>query len=790
MLLLQAWLLFPALLALLSLGLGLLVERLGGSRLPGALLIPTGLAALIVIARAAMSWDATAELATPLVIAGAVAGLVIGRARVWPLQLDPWATGAALFTFAVFAAPIVLGGSASFAGYTILGDTAVHFVLVDRIASEGTSLGGLEPSSYSETLKAYFSSGYPLGAHAALGAVRPLSFADVAWVFQPYLAFIAAALALSLVGLLNGIVESRWRRAAVAALAAQPALVYAFAMQGSVKELVTLWLVALFTALAAGKHVIPLAVAAAAGVAAIGVAVAAWLGPVLLVALWLVARTPPRDARRTALTALGFAALLALLSVPTLLDLGDYLDVTKTVVTAQEEFGNLFGDLSLLQVFGVWLTGDYRLQPTAGSGIDKLELTYALIGVVAAAGLLGVAWLVRIRALAPLLFLAVSLIALVYVTRNGSPWADAKALAIASPAVLLAAALGPLALEARGARLEALALAAVLAIGVLASNALVYHDASIAPHDRLAELETVADRTSGRGPVLYTEFEEFAKHFLRDSEPVGASEAFTVAGLTPVMRDGAVRSFGYPVELSELRLEDVQRFPVLVVRREPLGAMAPPEYRREWSGRYYEVWARRSSGHTIAQEALQGDGGNADCRLLRQVASSAEGGARLEATPAPVTEEMRTADRPLPAAWGRRNDDPSLVQTVGPGVVRGRVALTQPGPYELWLRGSFGREVEVRIDGRHAGSASDELAQPANWLELGSLELDAGAHRVELVRSGGSLAPGNGDGPRTLGSLVLRRREPQAAELSVPPSDWRRLCGRRLLSASAFAPAS
>ena len=790
MLLLQAWLLFPALLALLSLGLGLLVEWVGRRRLPGVLLIPTGLAAIIVIARAAMTWDATAELATPLVIIGAVAGLAIGRARVWPLKLDPWATGAALFTFAVFAAPVVLGGSASFAGYTILGDTAVHFVLVDRIASEGTSLAGLEPSSYRQTLEAYFNSGYPLGAHAALGAVRPLSFADVAWVFQPYLAFIAAALALSLVGLLNGIVESRWRRAAIAALAAQPALVYAFAMQGSVKELVTLWLVALFTALAAGRHVIPLAVAAAAGVAAIGVAVAVWLGPVLLVGLWLVARTHPRDLRRTALTALGFAALLVLMSLPTLLDLGDYLDVTETVVTAQEELGNLFGPLNLAQVFGVWLTGDYRMLPAGGSGLDKLELTYALIGVVAAAGLLGVAWLVRIRALAPLLFLAVSLVALVYVTRNGSPWADAKALAIASPAVLLMAALGPLALEARGARLEALGLAAILAVGVLVSNAFVYHDASLAPRDRLAELDTVADRTAGRGPVLYTEFEEFAKHFLRDSDPVGAAEAFTVSGLTPVTRDGALPRFGYPVELSELRLADIQRFPVLVVRREPLGAAAPPEYRREWSGHYYEVWSRGSGGRTVAQEALQGDGGTADCRRLRQVASSAEAGARLEVTPAPVTEEMRTADQPLPAGWGRRTDDPSLVQTVGPGVVRGRAVLTEPGPYELWLRGSFGREVEVRIDGRHAGAARDELAQPANWLELGSLELDAGTHRVELVRAGGDLSPGNGDGSRTLGSLVLRRREPQAARVSVPPRQWHRLCGRKLVSASAFAPAS
>ena len=726
MLLVQAWLVFPALLALLSLGLGLLVDRLGGTRLPGALLIPTGLAALIVIARAAMTWDLTAELGTPLVVAGAVAGLVLGRERVRPLRLERWAAVAAAVVFAAFAAPVVLGGSASFGGYTILGDTAIHFVLADRIATAGTSLAGLEPSSYREALGAYFASGYPLGAHAALAAVRPLAFADVAWVFQPFLACIGAALALTLVGLLQGVVESPWRRAAVAALAAQPALVYSFAMQGSVKELATLWLVALFTALAVGRHVVALAVAAAAGVAAIGVAVAAWLAPVLLVGLWLVARASPRDNRRTALTALGFAGLLLVLSVPTLLTLGDYLDVTENVVTAPEEFGNLLAPLSLAQVVGVWLTGDYRLLPPTGNGIDKLELTYALIGLATGAGLLGVAWLGRRRALGPLVFLAVSLIALVYVTRRGSPWADAKALAIASPAVLLAAALGPLALEARGARLEALLLAVAIAGGVLASNALVYHDVSLAPRERLAELEDVAERTDGRGPLLYTEFEEFAKHFLRDSDPVGASESTTVSGLTPVTRDGSPAQFGYPIELSALRSEDVERFRVLVVRRQPQADPPPSGFSLEWAGQYYEIWSRR------------GGGASTDCR------------------PAGEPLEFATAERPLPDGWAQREDDPTLVQTVGPGEVSGSVGLERSGRYELWLRGSFGREVDVRIDGRDAGAARDELAQPANWLHLGSLELGAGEHRVELVRSGGSLAPGNGDGPRTLGSLVLR----------------------------------
>lgn len=726
MLLLQAWLVFPALLALLSLGLGLLVERLGGTPLPGALLIPTGLAAIIVIARAAMTWDLTAELATPLVVIGAVGGLVLGRERVWPLRADRWAALAAAVVFVVFAAPVVLSGSASFAGYTILGDTAVHFVLADRIASDGTSLAGVEPSSYRQTLEAYFASGYPLGAHAALAAVRPLAFADVAWVFQPFLACIAAALALTLVGLLQGVVRSPWRRAAVAGLAAQPALAYSFAMQGSIKELVTLWLVALFTALAVGRHVLALAVAAAAGVAAIGIAVAAWLGPVLLVGLWLVARASPRDNRRTALTALGFAALVTVLSLPTLLDLGDYLDVTEGVVTAQEEFGNLLGPLSLAQVFGVWLTGDYRMLPVSAPGIDKLEVTYALIGVVAAAGLLGMAWLVRRRTLAPLLFFAVSIVALIYVTRKGSPWADAKALAIASPAVLLMAALGPVALEARGARLEALALAAVLAAGVLGSNALVYHDVSLAPRDRFAELEDVAERTEGRGPLLYTEFEEFGKHFLRDSDPVGASESTTVPGLSPATRAGTLPQFGYPSEVSALRPADVDRFSVILVRREPDADPPPSGYSLEWSGRYYEIWSRRGG------------------------ASSA--GCQSTGPPA----ELPTARRKLPGGWARRTDDPTLVQTVGPGEITGRVELRSSGRYELWLRGSFGREVEVRIDGRRAGAAGDELAQPANWLDLGSLELGSGSHRVELVRSGGDLAPGNGDGPRTLGSLVLR----------------------------------
>jgi hypothetical protein len=738
--LLVTWLLFPALLALLSLGCGLLVDRIGTGRLHAALLMPIGLAAIIVVARAAMATDLTAELATPAVVLLAIAGLWLGRTRLRaPKPAEAWIGAAALAVFAIYAAPTVLSGSATFAGYTILGDTAVHFALIDRIAEHGSSLAGLEPSSYRETLENYFASGYPLGAHAALGATRPLVFTDVAWVFQPFLAYVAAMLALTLAGLLNGVVRAGWRVAAVAAIAAQPALVYSYALQGSVKELATLWLVPLIAATVAAlarpsrdgvqiRDVLPLAVASAAGIATIGLAAAVWLGPMLAVALWVAVRRGRPGLGRIAALAGAFVAIVAVLSLPTLRDASEYLDVTQAVVTAQQELGNLPGPLPRLEVAGIWLTGDYRYLPATGSGIDALELTYLLIGLAAVAALFGVLWLVGRRALGPLLFAASSLIALWYVMRSGSPWADAKALAIASPAVLLLAALGPVALEARGSRLEAALIALALAVGVLASNALAYHDVSLAPRDRLEELEEAGERAGGQGPLLYTDFEEFGKHFLRDAQPVGATEAFAVPELWVGYRGGGAPVFAHPADVRRLDPAMLDRFESLVMRRSPYGERPPGAWERVWTGRYYELWRNRGGRR------------------------GAPAGLIACADP----PELVVAERPLPSGWTATADTPPLVHTTGQGTVAGRVIAPVAGHYEVWLSGSIGREVTVRIDGRDVGSVEDQLAQPAGWVELGSLALRRGPHRVELVRSGGSLEPGNGDGPRRVGSVVLR----------------------------------
>ena len=333
-------------------------------------------------------------------------------------------------------------------------------------------------------------------------------------------------------------------------------------------------------------------------------------------------------------------------------------------------------------------------------------MTIVLVALAAAASAMAVVWLLRGRALGPLLFAGVSLVALLYVTQQGSPWADAKALAIAAPAVLLIVLLGPVALERWGARIPALLLAAGLAGGVLASNAMIYREVSLSPHDRLEELSDVGDRVAGGGPVLYTEFEEFAKYFLRDGEPVGASEALEVPGLSPLNVDGTRPTFGEEADLARLRPEDVRRFSALVRRRSPTSQRPPVDYKLSWQGDFYEVWTRRSSvAPPLGQVALGGDGSDADCEALERLAAGIESASgTIVGVSAPVISEFPTARAAVPRAWPRWKADRSLVHADAPASVSGDVGVPADGRYEVWLRGSFGADFVVELDGHLGGT--------------------------------------------------------------------------------------
>src|SRR5687767_14121794 len=110
---LVCWIVFPAILGLLALGCGLLLERAAGIALPGALLLPAGVAVVVVVGSFTTMTDATAELTAPVVIVLAIAGIAL--LPPWRRRPDRWAAAAAIGVFAVFAAPIVLSGEATFA---------------------------------------------------------------------------------------------------------------------------------------------------------------------------------------------------------------------------------------------------------------------------------------------------------------------------------------------------------------------------------------------------------------------------------------------------------------------------------------------------------------------------------------------------------------------------------------------------------------------------------------------------------------------------------------------------
>src|SRR5205823_2492626 len=93
-----AWLLFPLVLAALSLGCGLLLERASGTPLPAGLLLPSGLAVVIVASLFPPLFESTASLAAPLVVILAVAGYGLA----WPFRrrrVDGWALAAGAVTY-------------------------------------------------------------------------------------------------------------------------------------------------------------------------------------------------------------------------------------------------------------------------------------------------------------------------------------------------------------------------------------------------------------------------------------------------------------------------------------------------------------------------------------------------------------------------------------------------------------------------------------------------------------------------------------------------------------------
>jgi hypothetical protein len=139
---------------------------------------------------------------------------------------------------------------------------------------------------------------------------------------------------------------------------------------------------------------------------------------------------------------------------------------------------------------------------------------------------------------------------------------------------------------------------------------------------------------------------------------------------------------------------------------------------------------------------------------------------------------------PVPPRWRGYGAYPGTLTNDGPGRIDARIKLPARTRYEVWLEGSFGRPVNVLVDGRKVGAVSYELGNPGQYLRVGGVALSRGRHRITILVGGGSLHPGNAGADanlRHIGPLVFSSpANERRAVRYLAPARARALCHARV----------
>ena len=763
------WLLAPLVLAVLVCGCGLLAERVAGRRLPGAIVPALGLGVLIAVTGLLAILDATAELAAPAAVVAAVAGFALGRPWRDPRLRAalPWPLLVAIGAYAVYAAPSLLSGQGSITGYVKLDDSATWLAMTDHVLEFGRDLAGLPRGSYARTLEEWLGGGYPVGAFLPLGVAAKVAGVDPASSFQATIAVYAAVLALGLYACARWMLASRAAAAGCALAAVQASLLFGYANWGGIKEACTAALLVALGYLAhaawrrdGARELGLLAVVAGAALGVLGLNGLAWVGPALLAGAAGWWRAGGRGVRAIAIP----AGVLVAASVPALSAVDFLRHTTQGALSAQEDVGNLAKPVPLLQGFGLWPTGDLRVDPEP----RWLAILLALACIAGAYAALAVA--VKERRWGLLVLVGIVLAGVAPAVVIGSPWVDAKALAVLSPFVLLPAVV----FVAGRPRPFAAAGAVVAGAAVLWSTQLVVRDVFVAPRDRLAELRDLADEDVA-GPAVLLDFEIYAnRHFLRDFGTDGATDLRERRVAKP---DGNVFPALSTAEVDEIAVGELWAFRSIVRRRSPVASRPPVAFSPVREGEEFELWQRPADApQPLARLPLStGLDPTAvpDCEAVRGL-SRTPGIAGLTAVERRSPVIVSLAEGALPEAW--RSEDLVVPATDGSGSVR--LTVPEAGRWRVYVGGATLGRLDVRLDGRSVGVKRHELAHSGQWLRFGAARLAPGEHTVQLRYSAGFPQAGIGD-PSPLGPVALAPEE-EVEVLRVAPRRYRDLCARRL----------
>ncbi len=838
---LLATLLYPCVLALLCLGAGLLVDRASGGFLPGVLLAVIGAAALIGVSQLT-TLSVSAAPATPYVLALlALAGFAVGRGRVVAVLQAPasgewrryrWQLAVPVLAYIAALAPVLFAGRASFSSYGVLTDSAFHMLGADFLIRHGQDFSHLDLHNSSGIyLNAYYNTSYPSGADTLFGGSAFLLHVPLIWAFQPFNAFMLALATGPAWTLVRRLGLSGWLAALATLTITLPALVYGYELIASVKEISSLPMILALGALVVlhprwlrgpPAQAAPFALVAAAGVSALGVSFGAWVLTAVIVLAAIVIRdiaAGRQPTRQALLLVAGGAVIGFFAALGTWLDLSGSLQVARNIASTSNP-GNLQAPLRSVQILGTWLVDSYKHVPLAG----RLDASYTLALVALAAAVLGAVYLLGyLRAYALAAWIALTLAVWLGLSAYGTTWADGKALMLTSPVVVLLAWSGVAALRAfasrpaptarsrpisspvlqSAARWAAALLALALVGGVAVSDAMQYHGSNLAPTARYEELAALNSRFAGRGPALFTDYDEYSLYELRDLDVGGPGFMYPPPSI--------VQAEGQPADLDRVSPEALRSYPLIVTRRDPTAVRPPAAYRLLFQGTYYQVWGRRPGapaalahlggssstppgGPLQANERSLTDGSSLpgalppagalpiQCSRLAGLARLAQlHSARLISAWPPTIVGVDVA-RALHPAWAESRLGLLMSR---PGHLTATFVVPHAGMWDLWLQGEIMPPVAVSVDGHPLSSIDGQLTgvatDPDTMAPL-RVSLAAGRHRVMITRGASNpLAPGSG-GSAILDSIFLTPVGSGArATLHVTPAiQWRSLCGRPL----------
>ncbi len=786
---LSAWVLFPLVLLAVSTGCGMLVRRVAAGELSTLLVVPVGFALVVVICAFATSYGWLAQAARPGVAITAIVGLGL-EARQRPtsrpkLRLGPWVWPllAALVAFAAIGGPVFLTGSVGWTGYTRIVDIAFQFDFAQHLADAGRTTPLHGDSSYNIVTAKLIGIGYPGGSQATLGSMAGLIGTNVAWCYQSFLAFVAAMGALAIFSMLGRVTRNGPMRCLGAAVAIQPNILYAYALEAGIKELTTASLLMLAVALfadrlpgeGARRSVLPAAVAASAAFAAFSLGIAPWLG-LVLVGVFVVALVRGSGRRRSVLETSGVFALAAIvISLPGLITAAKLAGIAGSAIGGVVDLGlgNLAAPVSRWASAGVWITGDYRYtvaHATTSHVFDLIVIGLAVVGVLMA--LVRRRWVIAIVGLtAP--------VALYYFLEHSTAWIQLKAFTITAAFAVTLAFAGAAALQASASRwLNGLGWIAALAVaaGVLYGNAVIYHDTSLAPGAHYHDLAAIAKRYAGQGPALDPYFDEYAEYFLRGEHATSLVDPANFKfDVRPDVPSPSGQSFSW--DLNQIASSYLQSFPLIIQPRSPTASRAPSDYDLIERTSYFDVWRRDRPARTVVDHlplsSLPHERTPAYCRAFLAQVRRAGPDAQVAYAQTSALAVVNPVSGTHPDYW--RPLSPSALALVGAGTLQTTFTLPQAAHYGIWLQGSIGRPLTVYIDGRRSSQIGYEERYPNQFLLLSSATLGAGTHTLRVVRGDGSLHPGSGDPSpetvgRTLGAIVFAREDASTNRVYVAPA--------------------